>query len=268
MEANMKKILLSGATGFIGRRVLPLLEGNEVFCLDRCNYRAAEEFHPDVVVNLAWPGVYGDARYNDDIQAQGLRLTDWLLSISEGCKRWIGVGSQAELSQPDCAYSRYKIASHCNAHQWCVERGIDFCWARLYSVYGPGEVSYSFLPYVIGELLAGRDVKLTDQDCPWDFLYVDDAASAIVTLVLHDEAIGLFDIANGETIHTQNAARRVRDMLNPRAALEFGARPRRAIEIDGIPAVDISRMRGLGWEPHVSFYNGVQRLIQSIKEAS
>jgi len=146
----------------------------------------------------------------------------------------------------------------------CKTGGVSFAWARLYSVYGPGAVVNSYLPYLIRELQAGHNPALTDQDIPWDFLYVDDAARAIVLLETIHSATGIFDIAYGEPISTQTAAKIVRDKINPSAVLRFGDRPRRDIEIDGLHP-DVRRMNLLGWKPEVSFSDGVDAMIQATK---
>lgn len=258
------KILLTGATGFIGRRVLPLLSGHNVLCLTRTNFPEVAAFGAETVIHLAWPGVYGNDRYREEVQRDGYNLTRRLFAaVTPACRRWVGAGSQAEFTQRSTPYAIYKRWSLMATHEWALRHRVGFAWARLYSVYGPGEVPDSFLPYLIRELLAGRDPALTDQNLPWDFLFVDDAARALVALAL-GKATGLYEIAAGETIYTQDAARIVRDKVAPAATLRFGARPRRAVEIDGIGPVNVAPMRALGWSPQVSFSAGLDALIESL----
>src|SRR5947207_14280737 len=93
------RVLLSGATGFIGGRVLPLLSGHEVLCLSRHPDRVPRRdgvqataadltgegpwltevaaFQPDWCVHLAWEGLpdYSLARCRVNLDAS-LRMLD------------------------------------------------------------------------------------------------------------------------------------------------------------------------------------------------
>jgi UDP-glucose 4-epimerase len=120
------KVLLTGATGFVGSYVLRKLlaqSGVEVAVLLRPSsdlWRTADiveqarqfrvnfsdpseigqvfaDFRPDTVVHLAWAGVLGKDR-NDPLQVANLTTAMDLLKLSAeyGVKHWIGLGSQAE----------------------------------------------------------------------------------------------------------------------------------------------------------------------------
>ena len=120
------RVLLTGATGFIGSHVLRRLLDDESLRIavlvraksaagriqdlldpiqwiegDLAALGAAEaaiiDFAPDAVVHLAWHGV-GNRLRNDDSQLQNLTGTLALLRIAHraGTQHWIGFGSQAE----------------------------------------------------------------------------------------------------------------------------------------------------------------------------
>jgi UDP-glucose 4-epimerase len=121
----MARILVTGATGFIGSRVTRLLltEGHTVAVLMRpqsdtwrisdvlsrltvlrtdlaglCEEpRAIHEFAPEKVLHLAWIGV-GNQDRNQPEQLSNIRLSFELLrhATAAGCKVYVGLGSQAE----------------------------------------------------------------------------------------------------------------------------------------------------------------------------
>jgi UDP-glucose 4-epimerase len=119
------RVFLTGASGFVGCHLLPLLvsRGHEVAVLMQPgidpwrirdslglvrvieadlaspeHYRGAlGEFAPDTIVHLAWDGVTGEAR-NDTRQLANITWAAALLELGRqvGATNWIGLGSQAE----------------------------------------------------------------------------------------------------------------------------------------------------------------------------
>ncbi len=120
------RILLSGASGFVGshvlrhlladgghdvailarapgeaRRIVDLLEHVTIITGDLAELPTVEtdimDFAPDAVVHLAWTGV-GNRDRNDECQIENLGHTIALVRMARiaGARHWIGLGSQAE----------------------------------------------------------------------------------------------------------------------------------------------------------------------------
>jgi len=259
------RILVTGSSGFIGRTVVRRLQEqgkHETYCLDRQNIPAAAEWKPEAVIHCAWGGVSHEFRDDDALQSGGLLLTQTVACAVAGtCRRFVGIGSQAELSQPEIPYSQYKALTNRYLQRFCKERNISWAWARLYSVYGPGDNPWTFIPYLIRALLRGdTEIPLTDQNIPWDWLYVDDAADALIRLA-EVNINGEFELGYGASVLTQDTARAIRDKINPEAKLLFGLRPKRVKEIPGLLCDIEAIQRATGWWPQVPISKGLDRTI-------
>lgn len=253
------RVLLTGASGFIGQAVKRRIAGkHELFCLDRKDIPAAVAWRPEAVIHCAWGGVNQGGRDDRDLQWEGLNLTHRISHelAGRGCRRVVGVGSQAELNQPDSPYAQCKIRAKGALQQFFKSAA----WARLYSVYGPGDNPNNFIPYVIRTLLRGEDVPLTNQNIPWDFLYVDDAADALIRLAESD-ATGEFEIGYGASGYTQNIAQMICDKISPDATLLLGARQPREREIAGLHCNINHIYNATGWLPKVALDEGLDRTI-------
>lgn len=251
------RCLITGGNGFIGRNVIPFLQ-DEYLILTRLNFHEIKPFAPEVVVNLAWNGV-GDAddRDNERLQKTNVDFNNILFNTCKpSCKRWIGVGSQTEINSPTTPYAKYKMAVSNYISRLCDD--IDFVWLRIYSIYGPGNGEKQFIPYIINTLLNGRNVALTNQNIPWDYLYVKDAGKAVAALI-GSNITGVVELGSGETRMTQDIARLIRDKINPKLDLLFGTKPSRNVEHNKLVA-DISKLSGI-WKPETTFDDGLDRTI-------
>ncbi|MCK9459623.1 MAG: NAD(P)-dependent oxidoreductase [Proteobacteria bacterium] len=255
------KILLTGTNGFVGKHVLPTLNSHDVFCLSRNNLHEVKQFSPEMVINLAWEGVFSNLRNDSDLQAKNLVFNKNLFDIcSSSCKRWVGIGSQIEINCPTNPYASYKIETRKQLELLSQKHGISFVWIRLFSIYGPGDKENNYIPYLVRELKLHHDPELTDQNIPWDYLYVTDAAEAIRAISFSEEE-GIFNVGSGHTVLTQHVAKMIRDKISPNAVLQFGKRKQRAVELDYLCA-DITRLLGLGWRQTVSLEKGIDMLSQ------
>ena len=110
----------------------------------------------DIFFHLAWQGE------RDDFHAQAENIHDTLSALEAayklGCKRFVCTGSQAEygpqtdliteetLPVPNTAYGAAKLAACVLTRQRALELGIEWVWARIFSLYGKYEPHGRMLP--------------------------------------------------------------------------------------------------------------------------
>ena len=298
-----KKIVITGATGFIGAAIARefLKNGDHVTVLirtssnvsrlseiyDLINFvtydrlkdvRSSFGLDADIFIHCAWRGVAGSDRneafqFIDNIP---LAIESVDLAARFGCTRWIGLGSQAEygnlnnridensLTSPTTAYGRAKLTSGIAALGLCEAFNISGSWLRVFSTYGPDDAPHWFVPYVIREFLANRTPKLTKCEQMWDYLYVEDAARAIVSVAYQNDATGIFNLGSGSSHSLKTCVEIIRETLKTDLIPEYGAIPYRADQVMHLEA-DISRLsKKTGWVPLVSLQDGLVRTLDSL----
>ena len=232
------------------------------------------DFAPEAVLHLAWTGVSALTR-DDPAQVAEVARTLALVRVAAraGARHWIGLGSQAEYgpregptdeeapTRPVSLYGIAKLSAGLVARHQCAAAGLRFAWLRLFSTYGPMEGPDWLLPGLIRRLLRGERPALTAGEQRYDYLYVEDAAEAICRTALAPTASGLFNLGSGRAVRLRDLIERVRDLVDPRLPLEFGAVPYRDGQVMHLQA-ETSRLRdAIGWSPAIGLDEGLRRTL-------
>jgi UDP-glucose 4-epimerase len=236
-----------------------------------------KSFSPDAIVHIAWDGVGGIKR-NDLNQLDNVKSSFELFSLANtiGCKYFLGVGSQAEYglsegiineSQPTTPKSLYglsKLTTGLMLEKSSLSNGMAFCWLRLFSSYGPDDESTFMLPYLITQLLQGKMPLLTAGEQIWDYIHVDDVASAVCA-ALDKKVVGIYNLGSGLGHPLRTVIEKVRDLVNPELKLGFGRIPYAKNQVMHLQA-DITALKSAtGWSPHISLDQGLSSVIDWYK---
>ena len=233
-----------------------------------------QRFVPETVIHLAWSGVLNADRDNT-AQTQNVSDTAELVKAAHraGAKNWIGLGSQAEYgpcsrriredqpTNPTTLYGASKLASCWLARSLCAKLGLRFAWLRLFSSYGPGDAPTWMIPSVILQLLAGQRPALTACEQLWDYVFVADAAEAVLRTAITPDAEGIFNLGSGQAIPLRKIVETLRDLVKPGAPLGFGEIPYRPDQVMHLEA-DISRLqKATGWQPRTTLAEGLKKTV-------
>lgn len=162
---------------------------------------------------------------------------------------------------PRSPYSASKAGGEHIGRAYFESFGVPLLVTRGSNTYGPNQHPEKLVPVLITNAI--DDLKLplyNDGSAVRDFLHVEDHCRAI-DLVLHEApAGGTYNVGTGvETSGLRVAEAVLNVMGKPRSLIEFVAdRPGH----DYRYALDIARVTELGWEPAVTFADGLRRTVE------
>jgi len=264
-----KKILVTGATGFVGRKICEALAYKNVDL--RCVVRRGKENQLskyacveivsstdlfseksdwwanqcdgiDTIVHAAWyaePGKYLQSDLNIKCLQGSLNLAQG--AIDAGVRRFVGIGTcfEYDLSagvlstntplKPTTPYSGAKAALYLGLDHWLQTHSVEFVWCRLFYLYGEGEDSRRLVPYLRSKLEKGEAAELTSGKQIRDFLDVAEAGRMIADVALSGQ-VGSVNICSGTPITVRQLAEKIADEYGRRDLLVFGARPDNLID--------------------------------------
>jgi nucleoside-diphosphate-sugar epimerase len=292
----LKRVLVTGATGFIGRNALvPLLErGYEVHAtytrrpLDtagvvwhECDLLDASavaalvnQTRPSQLLHFAWNvehGKYWTSPLNLEWLAASLHLVR--VFQENGGQRFVGAGTCAEYEwgsprcveqgtplRPATLYGVSKNALREVVESFAQTKNFGFAWGRIFLTFGPHELGARLVPSVVKALIKGEIAECSPGNHQRDFLHVEDVAEAFVALV-DSNVEGSFNIASGEPVSVKDVAGTLASLTGREDLLRLGALPERA----GDPAIlvaDVGRLRKeLGWKPRFSLRQALEHTV-------
>lgn len=292
-----RRILVTGGAGFVGEHCLKRLAATDAdihattsrstkrdarVAWHRCDLldpgaceRLVAAVRPTHLLHLAWiatPGEFWASRENVRWLEAGCALIRAF--YAEGGARAVGAGTCAEYAwqdeayyvedatplRPASIYGQCKRAMGLAFEAAAAAYGGSAAWGRLFFPYGPGEAAGRLIPSAIRSLLRGEPLDCTHGRQVRDFIYVDDAAAALVAL-LEADAQGAYNIGSGRASSLRETIGRIADALGQPELVRWGTRAAPASDPPFVVA-DVSKLTGrVAWQPAVTIESGLERTI-------
>ncbi len=299
----MKRILITGASGFIGRQVVAALKGRDCE-IHAITYKQAailehgvhwhsanlfekesvallmERIKPTHLLHFAWittPGKYLNSMENLDWVEASLHLLRSFANVNG--QRAILAGSCLEY---DCSYSLYSesktpfrsssIYGTCKrslfliAEAICKELGISLAWGYIFHLFGPFEHPNRLVPVLIRGLLEKREIPMSHGEQIRDFLDVRELASAFIEL-LDSSFTGAINLGSGEVRSLKSIGLAVASKIGNAENLQFGKLLPRQEPIQLVPDLSLQKSE-LKWTPRRSFDQSLEEVIEWWKNRS
>lgn len=290
------RILITGATGFIGRELVRHLgreyPGAELMCAVRNRASATEilgrhpgltlsegldrdairRFDPEFVLHLAAYNTSADSaevidRLIDSNISYGVKLLD-VVKDCPGLKLFVNTGSFSQYvdGRGDAyLYSATKTAFEVILGYYSSRYGIRYVTLVPYSVYGGERTVKRVMDYVVESVGAAQPTGMTPGLQQLDFIDVRDVVRAYAAVMEHD-----MDVESGERLHLgtgevhslREVAETVEGIRGERCNIEWGARPYRETDIMYACAPEASERVRKIWQARIPLEEGLRKMME------
>ncbi len=287
------RVLLTGASGFIGRYVLRALQqhGIEVAAVGRtrpdpsvmfikADLLGTSDLSPLLkkarathLLHLAWYAEHGKY-WNSPLNLRWLDATTRLVETfcSAGGQQVVVAGTCAEYDwahgycredstplNPATLYGTAKDATRRLVMAVCAQHQVPCAWGRIFLPFGQGESTSRLIPSLIEVFRKERAPFGINANAYRDFLHASDVAEGFIKL-LTPEASGVYNVSSGEP-------RRLLEVVNVLSSL-MAADPASVLNLTtdrpGDPSLFVGeslKLRAIGWEPALNFEQGLERSL-------
>ena len=291
----MKKVLVTGADGFIGSHMVEelvrkgysvrafsyynsfntwgwldtlapeILSQIEVVCGDiRALIAIPFSYHsPDAYVDTNIKGTLNVLQAAKELNVERVLIT----STSEvyGTAKYVPIDENHPF-QGQSPYSATKIGADRLAESFYRSFDLPVSIVRPFNTFGPRQSARAVIPTIITQLLGGRQqIKLGLLSPTRDFNYVKDTVSAYIAIAESDRTIGQeINIATGKEISIGDMAKVIIAQLNPKAEIiceEERLRPENS-EVNRLLGSNQNLKELTEWKQKYSFEDGIQETIK------
>jgi UDP-glucose 4-epimerase len=292
------KILLTGATGFLGKNLLPiLLKKHKVLVITKnlklknnlnqkiiyskienlndYNLGKIKKFKPEVLINLSWHGI-PDFSYKNSIK----NLKDQTFFINKiidlnVLKKVISTGSCLEYPEnfgkchekikiSPTSYFTWSKNSLMNFIKFkCKNKKINFVWFRIFYMYGNYQRKGSLIPTIIKSL---QNLKKPVLSAPLnlnDYIHVHDVCNAIIKSMENKLTSGIFNIGSGKLTSVLDIYKKILNLMELNKVKKFAIKTQKQKQKQNktnFACLD-KIQKNLKWKPMIDFDNSLKHLI-------
>lgn len=282
------KVLLTGATGFVGRYVAKELErqGIEYMSLQRglaSDARARQmdlldtleieslfqKLKPTHLIHLAWYAEHGKY-WDSELNLQWVLATRRLVEAfcSSGGQHVVITGTCAEYDwthgycvedvtplKPKSLYGICKDTTRRVIELVVEKHGVSMSWARVFFSYGPGEASQRLIPSLFKAFKKEILPFGVNSGSYRDLLHVEDAARAVLACA-QSKFVGAVNICSGRPVQISEIVDVVAGINNcdPEVILKLAPKNQ---EANNFLVGENKKLRSLGWKQEIMLSQGL-----------
>lgn len=258
------RAIVTGATGFVGKNIVNELINNSVDVIavdvniehipnewdgkvtyvklnifDENEYYILDQYKADMIFHLAWAATSGNLRGDVSLQLDNAKYSCKLMEYlsQKGCKRFVFAGSIMEYeameyisldnSNPSLGmmYSTAKLAADFMLKTLANSLQMEYVNVLISNIYGVGERSARFLNTMLRKMMNNEDIELTHCNQLYDFIYVTDAAKAIVASGIHGKSMNTYYIGNKKALPLRDFVEQMMHVTQSSSKLAYGKVP-------------------------------------------
>ncbi len=286
----MSKILVTGASGFIGRALVSGLKarGRDVVPVDSADgdiasretlakfaqqdiahvfHLAGKTFVPDSWDNpqaFCRTNVQGTVNVLEFCRKKRIPMT-YVSAYVYGHPDSLPIGENSAI-RPSNPYALTKRLAEEACEFYASAYDLPVSTIRPFNVYGIGQAENFLIPAIISQALDdGGKIVVKDLAPKRDYVYLEDLVTALLATLDKPDGHRVYNIGSGVSLSVQEVIDAIQDIADTQKEVVCD-NAIRANELMDVVADITKAGKELGWRPETSFCAGIENIIRSERE--
>lgn len=282
----MKRILLTGANGFIGKNfienfgldyeivkvtreskydILDLNSLLQINDIDVVIHAAAKTFVPDSFDN---PYSFYDFNISSTLniaefcRVKKIQKVIYLNSYSYGVPKYLPIDENHRVSFHS-PYNKSKYIAEEILFNY-LQAVSDVISLRLFNIFGKYQGDNFLIPTIINQALKESSIKVNDLKPKRDYLYIKDLMTLIDKVINTDNINGIYNVGSAKSYSVEEVINSINSIIDKKIDIVSNNIRRENEVMDCYSNID-KLSKDLKWKPEYSLVNGLYDYIQEIK---
>ncbi len=278
----MGKILVTGSSGFIGKKIVKKLDKFEIITdsndsehIDLQNREQVMKLDSaDIVIHLGGKTPQSELKwseYFDNNVIGTLNVLEYCIqkkvkkiiyvsSYVYGNPRYCPVDENHPIN-PHNAYTESKYLGERLCEFYCRRSDLNLIILRPFNIFGESMKDGFLITNLINSVKTGKKVTIVNKNSRRDFLHVDDFVDLIAKLIDRNFKFEVFNVGAGESHSFEEIIKKIEKTTSQKINADY--EENKEIFIDDITS-DISKIKNkIDWQPKIKFDEGLEKMLKS-----
>ena len=278
----MGKILVTGSSGFIGKKIVKRLDKSKVITdsnnSERIDLQNKEQVmkldSADIVIHLGGKTPQNELKWSEYFDNNVIGTLNVLeYCIQKKVKKMIYVSSyvygdpkycpidENHPINPHNAYTESKYLGERLCEFYCNRSDLNLIILRPFNIFGESMREGFLITNLINSVKTGKKLTIVNKNSKRDFLHVDDFVDLIVKLIDYDFKFEVFNVGAGISYSFEDIIKKIERMISQKINADY--EENKEIFIDEITS-DISKIKNkTNWQPRIKFDEGLEKMLKS-----
>ena len=286
----MKKILVTGSTGFIGKNLVDNLlseyeivglskkvEKSKINCITKdINQITSKDFkNIFCVIHLAaitdpkicedFPekcittNVLGTQKILEASRKNNCKIIYASTSHVYGIPKKIPISEIASTS-PTSIYAGSKLAGEILCESYQKQFNMDISIVRIFSVYGPKSNNHCVLPSIVKQMKNSNIIKLGNINSKRDFIFISDIIDAFKIILKNIDGFNIYNVGTEKSYSIKEICKKFEKLYAKKIVIKNNSEQNRKIDAKNI-ICDATKLKKLGWKSKITLDEGLKKMI-------
>ena len=278
----MGKILVTGSSGFIGKKIVKRLDRSELITdsnnSERIDLQNRDQVmkldSADMVIHLGGKTPQNELKWSEYFDNNVIGTLNVLeYCIQKKVKKMIYVSSYVYGNPKYCpidenhpinphnAYTESKYLGERLCEFYCNRSDLNLIILRPFNIFGESMREGFLITNLINSVKTGEKLTIVNKNSKRDFLHVDDFVDLIVKLIDYDFKFEVFNVGAGISYSFEDIIKKIERITSQKINADY--EENKEIFIDEITS-DISKIKNkTNWQPRIKFDEGLEKMLKS-----